>query len=586
MEVDPLEVEIDEKEQNPMPEYINSERKSREAFLSQVGNFTTEERGLFHLLCDNWDHEIGYAKFVTTVNKKHPIDEKYLKSLMGKLRTSGCGILMTKYVRGERGVDKIILTDIRTNYFYYYFINNEYQKNYEEVSNDFVNDSNFDKYEISTADLNPLTLDIELVNKIFIKNELNKMNVYMINIEGFKSFYATSETLQDLLKISVRKIRYYFKSDNFIAFIAKLLNSSISKIRSSINKFEISTWKSLTFEIIKNNKIINGKFKNISLSFFKAVVLVNKYCISELEQKDLDLENEKKLKQTLKEISAKIRDKEFSPFSQESFNSLFDEYNNDAPEIKSEFYEQYVDNKTKTGLTEIVYIGQCYIHQDNLYKVFLDQIGLASVQLHEFYVMEFKTCLVSNSSDASLLEGFPFESNILSKLQEEFLIIHDLLNRKGVLAEAVIHFCKKRGHSQGKMHNLLSMYFIEGTNELRNISSIFNLDIIEIFEKAYSTLSTFKRFFIFIFGQYPKYVERFTGHRRTKKNHDRKNKSSDSSGNSQPSSYTPLSSEYSSRGKSVIKKEQAVKRRGDYNKEQIENAWDNLGNELTKKKRT
>lgn len=591
MAVDPLDIEVNDIELNPMPVYVNRDRKEREAFLSQVGNFSTEERGLFHLLCDNWEHEIGYAKFVTKINKKHPIDEKYLGSLMKKLRASASGILLTRYVRGERGVDKIILTDVQSHFFYYYFINNEYQKNFEEISNDFVDESNFDKYEINTSTLAPLNLNISLLNKNFIKNELNKINIYQVKLEGYKNFYSTSETLQDLLKISVRKVKYYFKSDNFIAFIAKIMNSSISKVRMSIDRFEISTWKNLSMEILKNKKLINGKFKNISISFFKAITIVSNYCNSELEQRDKELEDEKKLKVILKEISHKIRDKEFTPFSQESFNSLFDVFKGDAPEIKSKFYEMYVDNKTKTGLTDIIFIGQFYIHQDNLYKVFLDQISLATAELHEYFVSEYKKCLLSNSSDASLLSGFPFESSIMSKLQSEYAILYDLLNRKGIFAESIIHFCKKRGHSQGKMHNMLAMYFIEGSSELRSITRIFNLEVIEIFEKAYAALPVIKRLFIFVFGQYSNYVERFTGYRKVKKKNqtEKSNKnltsSSEYKNGSNRGSYSPMP-DYPSSRKSLIKKEKPVhKKNSIYNKEQRDSAWDSLGSELTKKKK-
>lgn len=589
-----LDVDINEKELNPKPEYITMDRKDREAYLSQIGNFTTEERGIFNLLCDNWEPEIGYAKFVTRVNKKHPIDDRYLHTLMKKLRSSGSGILTTKYVRGERGVDKLILTEVRNHFFYYYFINNEYQKNYEEVTNDYVDNTNFDRYEIITNELSPLTLNLDQLNNNFIKTEQHRSNVYIVKLEGFRSFYITSESLQDLIKLSVRKVKYYFKSDNFIAFIAKLMNISISKLRTTVDNFEISAWRGLSLEILKNRKLINSKFKNISDSFFKAIVILNNYCISELAYKDKELEDERKLKETLREIAHIIREKEFTPFSQEAFNELFESYK-DAPEIKSKFYEHFVDNKTKTGLTDIVFIGKCYVHQDNLYKVFLDQVGLATAQLHETFVMEYKRCIHSNSQDPSLLEGLPFESSILSRLEAEFPIVYDLLNRKSILAEAIIHFSKKRGHSQGKMHNLLSMYFIEGKNELRRLYSIFSLHPVELFEEAYSSLGAFNRFLIFITGRYPRYVERFTGHKKRKKQKVKpvsQGSRSGYSGNASQGSHSYgdyTGGGYSGghrSGKSLLKGETAKPKRKKYNKDEIDDAWSNLGAELTKKKRT
>lgn len=589
MDIKPLEHELNELELNPKPEYINMDRKDREAFLSQIGNFSTEERGIFNMLCDNWEHEIGYAKFVTNANKKTPIEEKDLQSLMKKLRKSSCGILLTKFERGERGVEKIILTDVRSHHFYYYFINNEYQKNYEEVSNDFVDDKRFDKYDIITTELSPQVLNIDELNKRFIEKEHNLYNIFSIKPGGYTPFYATSYTLKDLLKLSVRKVKYYFKSDNFIAFIAKIMNTSISKVRSTTDRFEISTWKELTRDILSNKSIINGKFKNISSSFFKAIIIANSYCNNELKQRDKELQEENKIKEILKGIVNIIREKEFAPMSQEDLNSLFEDFNKENPNIKSKFYELYVDNKTKTGLTDIIFIGQHYIHKDNLYKVFLDRIGMITVELTSYFVDEYKKCLLSNSSDPSLLEGYPFNGSVMTKLQSDYPIIYDILKRKGILAEAIIHFSKNRGHSQSKMHNLLSMYFIEGSSELKNINDILHLDVLELYDTAYSRLPLVKRLLIVVFGRYSRYLERFTGHRKLKKTKAAKSKRNKSQ-NRQSKSYS--SDSYSSSGYSYSGKRSRKSsidtppKPKHYNKDQRDNAWSSLGNEIYKKKGT
>ncbi|MGL1894621.1 MAG: hypothetical protein OCD02_23575 [Spirochaetaceae bacterium] len=589
MEVEPTDAELIEVELNPMPDFVSGDRKDREAFLSLLGNFSTEERGIFHLLCENWDHEIGYAKFVTKNTKNHPIDEKDIKTLMIKLRACGCGILLTKYLRGERGVDKIILTDVHSKFFFFYFINNEYQKNYGDISIDFVNDGTFEKYGLSFTELSSIPLELSELNKGFIKSESIQSNIFIItNNNEFKPLYVTSDTLQDLLKISVRKVKYYFKSESFIAFIAKLMDTSISKIKADIDQFDISKWKDLTKQILNNKKVINGKFKNISSSFFKSILITSSYCLSELEHRDKELEDEKKLREVLKQISGKIREQEFTPLTQESFNALFDIYEADSPEIKSKFYELFVDNKTMTGLTEIVFVGQHYMHQDNLYKVFLDRIAVASTELNYYFVSELKRCLATNSSDQSLYVGYPFECTIMTKLKSDYPILNDFINRKGTLAEGIIHFSKKKGHSQGKMHSLLALYFREGSSELRDINLIFNLDLISLYEQAYISLPSIKRFLILITGQYSRNLERFTGHRKVRKPKEKakpkKKKSSKSS--NKGSDHSSSHGNYQSHGKSLIKEERVKKKDKHYNQEQQDTAWSSLGSELTKKKRT
>lgn len=582
MEEESVEKNINDLELNSKPEYVDMDRKDREAFLSQVGNFSTEERGIFNQLCDNWDYEIGYAKFVTTVNKKQSLEEKELISLMKKLRKSCCGIVLRKFNRGERGVEKLILTDVYSHHFFYYFIEDEYQKNYEDVSKDFVDDKRFDKYDISTSELKAQPLNLDDINKRFIATEANLYNVYKVKVGSLTPFYITSQSLNDLIKLSVRKIKYYFKSDNFIAFIAKIMNTSISKVRTTIDRFEIATWKTFTKDILASRSIIDGKFKNISESFFKALYIINCFSTNELKLKDEELKQDKKIREILRELVNSIREKEFTPLSQEGLNSLFTDYTKEFPSLKTKFYESYVDNKSKTGLTEIVFIGKHYIHQDNLYKIFLDRVGIVTTELTSFYIDEYKKGLHNNSSDPSLLEGYPFNGSVMTKIEDDYPIVYGLLNRKNILAESIIHFSKKRGHSQSKMHNLLSQYFVEGTSELKNVSEIFNLDVLELYDAAYSRLPFLKRFTIVLFGRYTRYLERFTGHKKIKRKKAKKIKK-----NKRVSNYSSSSSSrdyYPSRGKSLIKESSADEKSKHYTKSERDNAWSNLGDELFKKK--
>lgn len=583
MEVESLDDDINDIDLNQKPEYVDYLRKDRDAFLSQVGNFSTEERGIFHLLCDNWDHEIGYAKFVTNVNKRQHLDEKFLKTLMKKLRSSGTGLLLTKFNRGERGVDKLILTDTYSHHFYYYFINNEYQKNYEDVSNDFVDDKRFEKYDLLTSELTAVPLLMENFNKKFLLREEMQQNIFKVKIQGTPIFYITSETLKDLIKLSIRKVRYYFKSENFIAFVAKIMNSSISKIKGTIEKQDMNAWRDLTQGILANKNLVDGKFKNISKSFFIAVKIINTYFTNEIKEKDRELEEERQVRKILREIVDTIKKGDFKPFTQEELNEMFEKYDKDEARLKNKFYESYVDNKTVTGLTEVVFVGKHYIHQDNLYKVFIDKVSMGTSSLTEHFKKAMRAAVNSNSVDPTLYEGGPFISAIMAKVQSDYPIVYDLIKRKNILAESIIHFSKKRGHSQSKMHNLLSTYFIEGSSELKDINEIFNLDIVELYELVYSGLPFLKKFLIVITGRYNRNIERFTGHIRLKRKKSKVRKSKRSRKNSNYYDYSG-SGGYGGggRGRSLLMDEPTQQK--NYTKKQRDSAWDNLGKEIYKKK--
>lgn len=583
MEVESLDDDINDIDLNKKPEYVDYQRKDRDAFLSQVGNFTTEERGIFHLLCDNWDHEIGYAKFVTNVNKRQHIDEKFLKTLMRKLRSSGSGLLLTKFNRGERGVDKLILTDSYSHHFYYYFINNEYQKNYEDISNDFVDDKRFEKYDLLTSELTAVPLLMENINKKFLLREEMQQNIFKVKIQGAPTFYITSDTLKDLIKLSIRKVRYYFKSENFIAFVAKIMNSSISKVKGTIEKQDMNAWRDLTQGILSNKNLVDGKFKNISKSFFIAVKIINTYFANEIKEKDRELEEERQVRKILREIVDTIKKGDFKPFTQEELNGMFEEYDKDEARLKNKFYENYVDNKTVTGLTEVVFVGKHYIHQDNLYKVFIDKVSMGTSTLTEHFKKAMRAAVNSNSVDPTLYQGGPFITAIMAKVQSDYPIVYDLIKRKNILAESIIHFSKKRGHSQSKMHNLLSTYFIEGSSELKDINEIFNLDIVELYELVYSGLPFLKKFFIVISGRYNRNLERFTGHVRLKRKKSRVKKSKRSRKNSNYYDYSG-STGYGGegRGRSLLMDEPIQQK--NYTKKQRDSAWDNLSKEIYRKK--
>ncbi len=212
---------------------------------------------------------------------------------------------------------------------------------------------------------------------------------------------------------------------------------------------------------------------------------------------------------------------------------------------------------------------------------------MASTELNAHFVNEFKTCILSNSSDPSLLEGYAFNGSVMTKLQSDYPIAYDLIKRKGILAEAIIHFSKKRGHSQGKMHQLLGMYFKEGSSELKSINEIFHLDVVDLYDSAYATLPLLKRFFVVFLGRYSKNLERFTGHRRVKKSAKKRpvHKRDYSSSRSSHSSVIP---DYQSSRKKINHNTMPTPKpkKNLYDKSQRDNAWDSLGSELTKKKGT
>lgn len=502
---------IEESAANPKPSYVDFDKKGREEFLSQIGNFSVEERHVFHYLCENWDHEIGYAKFITSVRKKANVEEKDLKSLMNKLKACGCGILLTRFVRGERGIDKIIMTEQNSRYFHYYFISNEYQKNHEVVARGFVNDEELHKNDINPEEVHTLNLNIDELSQKVIESEAHSLNIFKVFLSGDIHFYVNSISLVDLVKVSLKKIKYYFKSDNFVSMVAKLLDITISGLRTQLDGFDPVNWSPLTRKIMESKKLINSKFKNVDNSFYQAVEVIFNYVSNEVKEKDKQRAEEKKLRESLRDIVEKVKKYEYKPVSQELLNKMLTPYEEHLPEIKKVFYERYVDVKIKAGLPDVVFVGKNYIHKDNLYKIFLDRIPVISDEFREYFLSSMKKAIHSKIPDPTLFAGEPFKGSILTKLQDEYPVIYDLFKRKKILAEAIIHFSKSRNHSQNKMQYLLHQYFNEQLTVLKPIDQMLELDILKIYEEAHLGFPVFKRFLIVLFGKYKKYIYKYTG---------------------------------------------------------------------------
>jgi hypothetical protein len=92
--------------------------------------------------------------------------------------------------------------------------------------------------------------------------------------------------------------------------------------------------------------------------------------------------------------------------------------------------------------------------------------------------------------DYSFTNEVNLEKSLWQYLEREFDFLHELFRKPSILAEAVIHSgrLERQGATMEDLKPLLREFFDGDTMVLKRLINIFQLDILDVFQKAFREL--------------------------------------------------------------------------------------------------
>jgi hypothetical protein len=590
------------------PDYISFDTKDREELLSQTGNFSPQERSVFHLLCQHWQERIPYDRFVSFLNHDDGGTTSDLLSLMAKLRRARMGVLRTNVTDGQRSREAMILTGQDGPEFFAELADEYFTDMLESILNPLPLISTVEEEigQIPPNAVQPVSPD-EI--GAYYSGKSKSDSALSVATVGNEALLVTQKRLRPFVNVAILKMRYFMSNTTLLGALAKMQDTSLLSLKQQCAGKDPSFWLALTKTVVDHRRDLESmRSLSINQNFFHAAVLLKNLIESQLAEAKREKEEAENRQLDLNAIAMAVKESPEQWIDQTTLTEMLDrqkeKYDSKFEEFREEFYERYVHARGKNTLPKIVLLNRKYIHRDNIFPFFLQEFRMLESDLATEFEHQMEQQLKSGnrSKDSTFYSIENFNEAIATQVRARSALVAALIEKPSILAEAMIlHIKQNRLASDvNELKQRLSVYFDPDTMQPLPLNQWFNLRPLDLFEKAFETLPIIKRIWIRLTGKYESYRGRYLGQSTVKNAPALSRKSGNSahgaeardaaarntrrpetraSGRREKSSPRTASKK-SSRAAGSGATSDAEKRA--YSKKQVDSAWDQFGNTIKK----
>jgi hypothetical protein len=581
--------------QPPMPEYFNFDQIQKEEFLSQLGNFNQEQRAIFHKLCEIWEPEIDYDRFIELGKNQFSFIQSHLTQLMQKLFNARCGLLKITAKQGSITNSQVILCERDSIRFFYYYLENEYYYSLYSEDKFFITSKFLENQEVHIPGSYVESLSLNDIGEGLVADNKDNVRIFLIKSENYDPIYATPATIAHLIHLSREKVKQLLKSSQLLTFISKTMGLMESEILKNIKDRDHSFWNKLCRTLMENKEDVAEKRRHIAPDYYPALSFVYAYTRNGLEEAERIRLDKQSQKDELISICQAIELGDEKFITQQELNDYLSHGISKWPDFKDTFYDQCVKVKNKTSLPLIVNVGNGYIHRDHIYLTFRVELREAAIELKQHYLSLMDELLTSRRREGvnAFSSTDSFVHSIHENIKERFPLLSMLLDKPKILSESIIHWSKKRSNnpSADQVRVILAKFFEEdSTLKFIRIDKMLELYQVELFKQAFDRLSLLRKIILRLFGRYDTMLESFnglsqSGNRKNTRTNGVKTAYSSSRSNE---SYKNMSASDKPEGgvirsKRKYRPDTKVKNKRYSNREQ-NNAWNDFQSALQKKK--
>jgi hypothetical protein len=460
--------------------------------------------------------DLNFDHFLKQEKDGFSFIESLVHSLMERLSNSRTGLILRAIKNGELLPDRIILTEPDSTRYYYYSLENEYQRILLQEDKIFITE----KYLLESG----ITIPNDYVEEIshshisneYISQQKNNIRILKIKMDGGKPIYCTPYTIEHVIRISRENVRQFLSSSQILTLVSKLMGTMNSEVQQQIGHTDMVFWNKLCSMLLEHREDVLMKRKNFPMEIYHHISLLYAYTRNGLDETErVHQENQAKKDEMIRVCKA-LFDRSDPFLDQVELNKEMEPGLKKWQDFKELFFDKCVKLKNKTGLPLIVNIGTGYIHRDHLYVVFQNQLNDTSRELKEFYRLEMEKLLTSGfRGEVNVFSTqSTFQNSIIDMINKNKPLLSALLKKPKLVSEAVLLYGKKglKVQSPDQIRQLLDKYYEENsTVRFKRLDHLLELYLMHIYQDAYEKLSVWRRFIMRIFGKHESYLSIFSG---------------------------------------------------------------------------
>lgn len=502
------------------PGFVTYDEKEREAFLSQVGNFTPVERSIFHKLCRVWEPLISFNRFSSMINRDTANANAELMRLMAKLSKSRMGIISTIIHDGTRESKGIIVCEPGEQIFYSYLLDEELLDVFENVLLPMPTKSVLEDKNIIIPDEYITPSDFKTIASMYVNKQLQGTEIFSLALgnEPGDSLLFTRNAIKRLLTIHIAKTRGYFQSSNFLALMGSVMQMSLTELRSKLSAKNPEFWKSLGIAILEHRADLQAQRKvKLPDDLFPVSSFLKEFLNAQIEVARERKKQSEERKQDMKALEEIISKSESLMVAEGLFESHLDamreKYGDEFTSFRREFEDTYLKPESHKNLPTILKIEGNYIHEDNIKPLFLQRVEKLGKELYRTYLPLMSKYIRSNRSDlASIFNSTgTFEHDIHERVKDMDVLLASLLTKPSTVAEAFIQNSRqvKELKDVEEMKSVLVGFFYPERIQFKELQVIFNLGIKDIYMHAFLNFGILRQLILRITGRHESFQKKF-----------------------------------------------------------------------------
>lgn len=516
---------------NAQPDYINYEPTAREELLSQSGSFATAERALFQRLCDSWEPEIDVDRFLGEDTGDGERDRVVLDRLMAKLRSAQLGLLVTRGTGPDQVTRAIILTDKGSLTFFLELLEVELNRIRKAGFTILPSTEILDKRRALPPAYHVTDADTATLVRVY-SEETPEPAIYGLRLLGEYRIVVASQTVRTMINSALRWLRTTIEERGLIEELARIKDTGLMDLKQQMATKRPDFWQDIAGTLVAERATIAFR-KNLEESneVFQVAFLLMGFVEAQLGAAKQKKEVGHLIDAELQLLCEQVQKVAGGKMNQEEFATLVDQASGKLGAAGASFSgrltQAVLTPRPKRRLPIILFIHGWYIHRDRIKSVFETARVEVGPTLQQEYTDLMESFLKGRLSVAGEIFGSKddLDDDVKERVARIRPLLGEFLVRPQMLAEAVIHDARIRqdGISTDEITGVLGAYFDITTSQLLRASELFDIDVVEIYDAAYSNVNVFRQLFLRISGRFESlrksYSRRFgprrDGHRRS-----------------------------------------------------------------------
>jgi hypothetical protein len=525
-------------QETELPDYFDYDPTELDAFLSQIGMFTPDQRTIFAALCQNRTAAIDYDRQLKSLNVKNPIGE--LDALLERLKRNGYAVVLTRTdEKGESVKHKIVLTNQHSLSYCYFRLHEELNRMFDDPRFPFPTQQELEDRNVSVFGKYLVDLEKEELSSVSFKAKAEKLAIFAVPAMKSKVVVPAGK-LNELIQFSIKKVHTFLLDSNLLTAVARANGSNLNEILQRMRTKNPSSWLMVVVAVLRFYKN-RDSFRQLEYdeSLFQAAYILRFYLQNEVDAANRQRKEQESFESDAAAVELTVKKHPEVLIDREILTVILNGFQERHGERFDAFTSYFFDTMvTGTGgLTPIVTIAGGYIHSMNYYPRFVRGIDDIRRGLHIEYVDRMIGLLRrgSRGSGNCFADKTSFRADIKARILETDPFLGEALEKPTLFGEAVIKFMKadtkgeegRGGQPSGtsgdlsadkkvgkdnieKIKAILLQYVQSENMRFRSIERLCRLDVSKIFEEAFAALPLLTQIWHKLTGKYDSNKERYT----------------------------------------------------------------------------